>query len=49
MLRKERGCSNRHFNEAAGEVRAGRVPSGYVEDSDKPRTKLKAGFSSRLR
>ena len=28
LYRKERGCSNQRFNEAAGEVRTGGVPHG---------------------
>jgi len=39
------GCSKRPSNEAAGEVGAGGVPSGYVEDADETRTKLAAFFN----
>jgi hypothetical protein len=35
------------LGEAAGEIKAGGVASGYVEDFDEPRTKPKAIFSSR--
>ena len=41
------GCSKRPSSEAAGESKPEAYPLGYVEDFDKPRTKL-AGFFSIL-
>src|SRR5574340_1427985 len=38
-------CSNRLFNEAAGDDKTGGIVSGYVEDLVEPRTKLRACFS----
>ena len=39
------GCSKSPFSEAACESKPEAYPLGYVEDFDKPRTKL-AGFFS---
>jgi len=41
----EEGCSKWPPNKAAGEKKPEAYPLGYVEDFDKPRTKL-AGFFS---
>jgi hypothetical protein len=39
------GCSKRPFSKAAGESKPEAYPLGYVEDFDKPRTKLVGFFS----
>ena len=40
------GCSKRPSSKAAGEPKPEAYPQGYVEDFDKPRTKLADFFSS---